>query len=457
MGPLVSIYIPSHNYGRYLEQAIQSVQSQLYSSWELFIIDEGSDDETMSIGKYYSQRYPDKILYIRNDRPIGLQKIANYIIANARGRYIMRLDADDWLTDYAVLILQAKMESIEKPVLVYGNFFYVDEDGNKLGYEEKFQYGVEEFSGNIPPHGACTLIRLRYLKAIGGYDENVNAQDGWDMWYKLYQRGRVGTVCAPIFYYRQHTSSLSRSKERLLSARSKILSSARDRLAKGYKLKSLAVIPVQESYGDLENVPYREFKGCSLLKRAIVTANEANEIDYVIVASESESVLKYSENLEATGEVPKHYRLRRKSSGQMRSLQISEVLAEAYEFICSSEGIEVDIIACLSIHSVRRTCQHIDNAIDLLLLSGSDSVLSVQEIRDPILRHGKEGLEVLNMGKFKSLDFERERLYKFNGAIVVVWKEVLEGRQPFGESIGYLEMSFEESMIFVDKGVEVDE
>ena len=43
--PLVTIYIPCRNYGKYLRQSIESVLSQIYSNWELFIIDEGSNDD----------------------------------------------------------------------------------------------------------------------------------------------------------------------------------------------------------------------------------------------------------------------------------------------------------------------------------------------------------------------------------------------------------------------------
>ena len=53
MNPLVTIYIPCRNYGKYLRQSIESVLSQIYSNWELFIIDEGSNDDTEEISKEY--------------------------------------------------------------------------------------------------------------------------------------------------------------------------------------------------------------------------------------------------------------------------------------------------------------------------------------------------------------------------------------------------------------------
>ena len=44
--PLVTIYIPCRNYGKYLSQSINSVISQVYENWELIIVNEGSSDKT---------------------------------------------------------------------------------------------------------------------------------------------------------------------------------------------------------------------------------------------------------------------------------------------------------------------------------------------------------------------------------------------------------------------------
>ena len=51
--PLVSIYIPSKDYGMFLEKSIKSVIAQLYTKWELFIVDEGSKDNTKEIAKKF--------------------------------------------------------------------------------------------------------------------------------------------------------------------------------------------------------------------------------------------------------------------------------------------------------------------------------------------------------------------------------------------------------------------
>ena len=59
--PLVSVYIPSRNYGKYLDKSIESVINQIYKNWELFIIDEDSKDDTLKIAKKYKNKYSKKL------------------------------------------------------------------------------------------------------------------------------------------------------------------------------------------------------------------------------------------------------------------------------------------------------------------------------------------------------------------------------------------------------------
>ena len=149
--PLVSVYIPSRNYGKYLDKSIESVINQIYKNWELFIIDEDSKDDTLKIAKKYKNKYSKKITIIKNDKVLGLQRIANKIISIAKGKYIIRLDADDWLHEVALLIMVNKLEENSKAAIAYGNYFYTDEKGKIIGVEIRYKLGKEDLIGHIPP------------------------------------------------------------------------------------------------------------------------------------------------------------------------------------------------------------------------------------------------------------------------------------------------------------------
>ncbi|MEE8093893.1 MAG: glycosyltransferase family A protein, partial [Gammaproteobacteria bacterium] len=93
----VSLYIPCHNYGRYLPQAVDSVLGQIMTEWDLVIINDGSSDNTTEIADAYAGKYPEKIRVHHHDKAQGLLRCANVALEMVKGEYIMRLDADDFL------------------------------------------------------------------------------------------------------------------------------------------------------------------------------------------------------------------------------------------------------------------------------------------------------------------------------------------------------------------------
>jgi len=444
--PLVTVYIPCRNYGRFLEKAVNSVFTQLYSNWELIIVDEASTDDSAAIAQALCRRYPEKITFIQNEEPMGLQRLANSVLGLVKGKYMVRLDSDDWFDECALLLMVAKLEANPEIGLVYGNYFYTDPEGKVIGIERRHKLGAEDAVGYLPPHGACTMFLTRALKAVGGYSVDVNAQDGWELWYKLYSRIGAASLDVPLFYYRQHGDSLSRDAKRLLVARSQIFDRISQTLEGDYKPTHVAVIPVRESYPGFEGVPYREFEGVSLLERAIRSAADSEKIHSVIVASQSQAVLAYSKQLEEAGAVPKHLRmLRDENECSDRNIPIRDMLIKAGEYYAKQCGRYPDSIAFLSLHAVRRQTEHVDKALNLLRITESDAVVSVQEEREPMFLHGENGLELFNPGRFQDLTYDRERLYRFNGSIIATWWEVLQEHNLFGDKIVSIEMSAEDS------------
>lgn len=442
--PAVTVYIPSRDYGEFIGQAIGSVRAQLHRDWELIVVDDASTDRTAAIAESARLEDPARIRVVRFDQPTGIQRIANHVLGLARGRYLVRLDADDWLDESALLLMAAKLDSDPSLGIVYGNYFYTDREGRVLGMERRPVLGVENGTRHVPPHGACTMVRTRLLKSVGGYSEAVDAQDGWELWYKLSTRTRAASLEAPVFYYRQHEQSLSRSADRLLKARARILAKARERLEDSYVPTCLAVVPVRESYPGFEGVPYREIGGKSLLQLALESAGGAGAVTETVVTADSERVLDFARELASRGAVKPPLLAVRPAELAGSHIRLREILLHAAESYRVLRGGPPDIVAFLSLHAPLRQALHVDKALDALRINHCDSVVSVCEEREPVFRHGREGLEVLNPGRFDQLTYERERLYRFNGAVLAVWWEILAGGDVFGRSVGYVEMAEED-------------
>jgi glycosyltransferase involved in cell wall biosynthesis len=92
--PVVSIILPCFNAERSLGEALASVVNQTYEALEILVLDDGSTDSTLGILQEHA-RGDARIRVLRNAQNLGLIPALNRCVAEARGRYIARMDADD--------------------------------------------------------------------------------------------------------------------------------------------------------------------------------------------------------------------------------------------------------------------------------------------------------------------------------------------------------------------------
>ena len=157
----------NHNYGRYLEQAINSVLKQTFKDFELIIIDNGSNDSSKEIIKKYSKNKNIKIIFQKN---IGLNATNNVALNYSRGKFIMRLDADDYLDENALEIMYNKIKSDDRLGLVFPDYYLVDEKNDLIELVRRHDFTKVKLFDQ-PAHGACTLIKKEILTFLNGYNE----------------------------------------------------------------------------------------------------------------------------------------------------------------------------------------------------------------------------------------------------------------------------------------------
>ena len=92
--PLISLIIPCYNYGQYISEAIESVLKQTYQNFEIIVIDDGSTEE-LTKQVVSELNYPKSKVIRQENR--GLSAPRNGGIREARGEFIVPLDADDKL------------------------------------------------------------------------------------------------------------------------------------------------------------------------------------------------------------------------------------------------------------------------------------------------------------------------------------------------------------------------
>ena len=105
--PLVTVYITNFNYGSYIKDAIESVLSQSFKDIELIIIDDGSSDNSKEIIERYMQLNYVRVIFQKNK---GLNITNNIAMRLARGKYLVRLDADDYFRKDALQKMCQKLD-----------------------------------------------------------------------------------------------------------------------------------------------------------------------------------------------------------------------------------------------------------------------------------------------------------------------------------------------------------
>ncbi|HEY1018689.1 MAG TPA: glycosyltransferase [Sediminibacterium sp.] len=184
--PFVSVVIPTYNRAEDLQRALQSVQTQTYTNWEVIVVDNHSTDNT------------DYIIEMLHDARIFLYKIRNNgIIAASRnlgiqkasGKLIALLDSDDWWTNEK---LEKSVAAIESGAdLVYHDLWMVT--AGKKTYRKvgswplmKPVYDSLLTTGN-PVINSSVVVRKTILEKIGGISESPRliAAEDFDCWLRI--------------------------------------------------------------------------------------------------------------------------------------------------------------------------------------------------------------------------------------------------------------------------------
>lgn len=120
--PCVSVVLIFLNEARFLQAAVDSIVSQVFGSWELLLVDDGSTDSSKEIAKTVARRIPHKIHYHMHEGHAnrGMSASRNLGLKHAKGEFVLFLDGDDVLTSNALNEQVALMEAHPEVGMVYG-------------------------------------------------------------------------------------------------------------------------------------------------------------------------------------------------------------------------------------------------------------------------------------------------------------------------------------------------
>ncbi len=208
--PAVTIVLPSYNGSKYIRESINSIQEQTYIDWELIIVDDCSEDNTLEIAREYQEK-DHRIRVIHNEINRKLPDSLNIGFEHANGKYLTWTSDDNMYLPEALAIMVKRLENSNVP-MVCADEYSIDESGD-IKSDIVLKYNDDQLCLRNTI-GACFLYRREVLEYLGFYDTDLFCVEDYDYWLRIKkQYGHIERINQVLYKYRRHNASLSFAKK----------------------------------------------------------------------------------------------------------------------------------------------------------------------------------------------------------------------------------------------------
>ena len=195
----VSIVITNYNYGNYVGRCIRSCLSQKNINCEVIVVDDASTDNSLEI----LELFKDDIRIIENKENYGVGISANIGFKNAKSRFVIRVDADDYINADTCYFMKTYLEANHDAFCVSCDYLTIDnhEDIIERKFAEK-----ENISCGI-------MYRRDLLIQMGGYKEGIRHREEEELRKRLGDFYNIHHLKIPFYRYRMHNNNKTKSNE----------------------------------------------------------------------------------------------------------------------------------------------------------------------------------------------------------------------------------------------------
>ncbi|MDX2114045.1 MAG: glycosyltransferase family 2 protein [Planctomycetota bacterium] len=231
--PVVSVIVPMHNGGAFIERALGSLIAQELAAWEAVVVDDGSTDDGAARAARMSSE-DGRIEVVRVSRR-GVAGARNLGLERTSGPYVVFLDADDWLMPGGLGALLEGARASDFGA-AFGGVAWHEAAGAPMGYRALptcREAGIDELltSNRFSVH--AQMLRRDTLGAER-FNAELGASEDYDLWLRLADQGvRWRAVDRVVGAYRLVPSSRSRDWAKVAAANAEILRRAFERARRG--------------------------------------------------------------------------------------------------------------------------------------------------------------------------------------------------------------------------------
>jgi glycosyltransferase involved in cell wall biosynthesis len=199
----ISLIITAYNVERYIGRAIRSALNQSIprDAYEIIVINDCSTDRS----RFALEVFEDDIKLINNEKRLGLPASLNKGIKKAKGRFVVRLDGDDYVHKDFLKVLELHLSLNDDIDAIACDYLLVDNHEHILGKMNCIEAPI-----------ACGIMfRIGQLIDVGLYDENFLAREDEDLRIRFLQKHKIERVQLPLYRYRKHNNNLTNNKDKM--------------------------------------------------------------------------------------------------------------------------------------------------------------------------------------------------------------------------------------------------
>jgi len=220
---LIDVIIPAYNYGTFLKESIHSVLAQTFQDFNVFVIDDGSTDNTKEVVSQYQSIHPNIHYSFQENR--GLPVARNVGLKLSTAPFIAFLDADDlWMPEKLEETLKTFRIQPQLGV-VYTLVEVIDSSGNLIPNVRPWHPVRGEifrellFRNQIVGSSSSVLLRRGCIEKVGGFDESLPSCEDWDLWLRISRFFAFDYVARPLVKIRIHERNMHKNTERMVKGK----------------------------------------------------------------------------------------------------------------------------------------------------------------------------------------------------------------------------------------------
>lgn len=216
--PRVTVCLAVFNGAETLPETLESVQAQTYRDFEVFVLDDGSSDESAAIARAFG-------CTVVSQPNEGLGAARKRMVAEAAGELVAFVDADDTWTPEK-LERQVALLDASGAALVHSDCWYVYEDGREVPRDLRLPVSAQAFDHIIPSNlviASSALFRRQAMLDVGNFVEDTIRCSDWYGWFLLASRYAFAHLPEKQVRYKVLSSSLANAGYRFHEAQRYVL------------------------------------------------------------------------------------------------------------------------------------------------------------------------------------------------------------------------------------------